>query len=127
MTFIEIYNRIIPLWGDKIDFSDGRLFEPEHKTPGTKPSGDDSFQSNSFSRQWDEIEEIVGNDDNYGGLMVWTMYQVFHGHARKLFHENIFTLNPKDISKIEIEQQYYINLHAEGWEDELTKYERTLE
>ena len=91
MTFIEIYNQIIPVWSDRIDFSDGRIFEPEHKTPGTAPSGEDSFQSNSFSRQWDEIEEIVGNDDTYGDLMVWTMYQVFHKHARQLFRNGIFT------------------------------------
>lgn len=127
MTFIEIYNRIIALWGDRIDFSDGRIFEPEHKTPGTTPSGEDSFQSNSFSRQWDDIEEIIGHEDTFGDLMVWTMYQVFHRHARQLFRKNIFTLNPKDISKTEIEEQYYNNLQAESWEEELTKYERTTE
>ncbi len=127
MKFVEIYNRIITHWGDKIDFSDGAIFEPEHKTPGTTPSGEDSFQSNSFSRKWGEIEEIVGLDDTFGDLMVWTMYQVFHRHARQLFRKNIFTLNPKDISKTEIGNQYYDNLHAESWEEELTKYERTTE
>ncbi len=127
MKFVEIYNRIITHWGDKIDFSDGAIFEPEHKTPGTTPSGEDSFQSHSFSRQWDEIEEIVGHDDTYGDLMVWTMYQVFHRHARQLFRKSIFTLNPNEISKTEIEKQYYDNLQAESWEEELTKYERTTE
>lgn len=105
MKFVEIYNRIITHWGDKIDFSDGTIFEPEHKTPGTTPSGENSFHSHSFSRQWDEIEEIVGHDDTYGDLMVWTMYQVFHRHSRQLFRKNIFTLNPKDISKTEIQKQ----------------------
>lgn len=127
MRFVEIYNRIIIHWGDNIDFSDGAIFKPEHNTSGTTPSGEDSFQSNSFSRKWSEIEEIVGHDDTFGELMVWTMYQVFHRHARKLFHKNIFTLNPKDISKTEIENQYYDNLHTESWEKELTKYERTTE
>jgi hypothetical protein len=59
--------------------------------------------------------------------MVWTMYQVFHSHARQLFRKNIFTFNPKDMSKSEIEEQYYVNLQAEGWEEELTKYERVTE
>lgn len=77
MTFIEIYNRIIPLWGDKIDFLDGRIFDPEGKTPTIIPSADYTFQSDSLSRQWDGIENAVGHDDTFGDLMVWTMYQVF--------------------------------------------------
>ncbi|MCE9540464.1 MAG: hypothetical protein K8R85_14785 [Bacteroidetes bacterium] len=127
MTFIEIYNRIITHWGDKIDFSDGVIFEPKHKTPGNTPTGDKSFQSGSFFRQWGEIEETVGHDDTYGDLMVWTMYQVFHRHARQLFRKDIFTLNPKDIGKAEIEKQYYDNLHEESWEEELITYVRTIE
>lgn len=127
MTFAEIYNRIITHWGDKIDFSDGVIFKPQHKTPGTTPTGDDSFQSDSFSRQWKEIEETVGHDDTYGDLMAWTMYQVFHRHARQLFRENTFSLSPKEINKDEIEKQYYDNLQTESWEEELTKYVRTIE
>lgn len=127
MTFIEIYNRIIPYWGEKIDFSDGRIFDPEHKTPGTTPSGEDSFYSKSFSKQWDEIEEIVGHEDAFGDLMVWTTYQVFHRHARQLFSKGIFILNPTDISKTEIEQQYYRNIQGDSWEEELAEYERILE
>jgi len=116
MKFIEIYNQIIPHWEDKIDFSDGVISESKQKY----------FQSNSFSSQWDKIEEIVGHNDTYGDLMVWTMYQVFHRHALQLFHKNVFTLNPKEISKTEIEEQYYNNLQAEGWEVELRKYERAI-
>ncbi len=127
MTFIEIYNRIINHWGDKIDFSDGVLFEPDHKTPGTTPTDDKSFQSNLFSKQWDNIEEIVGTDDTYGDLMVWTMYQVFHRHAVQLFQKNIYQLKPTDIDKKEIEEQYFNNLNAESWEEELLNYKRVLE
>jgi len=127
MTFTEIYNRIINLWGDKIEFSDGIIFEPIDKTPGTTPTGEKSFQSNSFRKQWDKIEEIVGTDDTYGDLMVWTMYQVFHRHAVQLFQQNIYTLKPTDISKKEIEEQYFNNLNAESWEEELLNYKRVFE
>lgn len=73
MTFIEIYNRIIPLWGDEIDFLDGRIFDPEGRSPGTIPSGDYPFQSDSLSRQWDGIEKAIRHDDTFGDLMVWTI------------------------------------------------------
>ena len=127
MTFIEIYNRIISYWGNKIDFSDGSVFEPENKTPGTTLTDGKSFQSNIFGRQWNKIEEIVGTDDTYGDLMVWTMYQVFLRHAIQLFQQNIFILKPLDISKNEIEAQYFSNLNEESWEEELLKYKRVLE
>lgn len=124
MTFIEIYNRIITYWRDQIDFADGVIFEPEHKTPGTTPNGSESFRSRTFSSQWDSIEHVVGFEDTFGDLMVWTMYQVFHRHAVQLFRKNVFSLNPKDISKDEIEEQFFSNLNNEGWEAELAEYER---
>jgi hypothetical protein len=124
LKFLEIYNRIIAHWGDKIDFLDGAISEPEHKTPGTTPTGDGSFHSLSFSAQWDRIEEAVGYEDPYDDLMVWTMYQVFHTHALQLYLQKIYTLNPQEISMSEIEEQYYRNLQEEGWEEELATYER---
>ena len=127
MTFIEIYSRIIPFWGDKIDFSDGRIFDPESKKSGTVPLEDFPFQSDSLSRLWDGIENAIRNDDTFGDLMVWTMYQVFHRNARKLFLKNIFSLNPTVISKTEIEEQYYGNLQNESWEEELNDYERAID
>jgi len=127
MQFIEIYNRIIAHWGDKIDFSDGAISEPEHITPGTTPTQDKSFFSLSFAAQWDRIEEAVGHEDSYSDLMVWTMYQVFHTHARQLFLQKEYKLNPKEISMSEIEEQYYCNLQEEGWEKEFATYERNAE
>jgi len=122
MKFVEIYNRIIPHWGNKIDFSDGVISQPEQKMLET--SGEEYFYSNTFSIQWNTIDDIIGENNTYEDLMVWTMYQVFHRHAKQLFYENIFTLNPKEISETEIEEQYYNNLQAEGWEVELDTYER---
>ena len=123
MTFAEIYDRIIPLWGDLIDFSDGSVID----APKTMPTNDDYFRSNSFSRLWEDIEEIVGHEDTFGDLMVWTMYQVFHKNAKRLFLQRIFVLDPKAISKQEIEEQYFINLNTKSWEAELAVYKKTME
>jgi|ERR1700758_1344408 len=129
MTFKEIYNRIIPYWGDKVDFSDALISKTDNTidTPGTTPTGDNYFHSTLLSRQWDAIEETVGHDDTYGNLMVWTLYQVFHKHASQLFGQNIHSFNPKDIDKKEIEEQYFKNLAEDTWEDELSKYQRVIE
>jgi hypothetical protein len=129
MTFKEIYERIIPLWGDKIEFYDGLVSKPQNgiNTPGTTPTDNDYFSSQLFQKQWDRIEEIVGHEDTFGDLMVWTMYQVFHRHARQLFRERVFELIPKDISKKEIEEQYFSNLNEESWEEDLAKYERDVD
>lgn len=122
MMFTEIYDRIIPLWGNLIDFSDGSAID----TPEKKPINDGYFRSNSFSQLWDNVEEIVGHDDTFGDLMVWTMYQVFAKHARRLFLQGVFVLEPKTIDKKEIEEQYFMNLHVEGWEAELAVYKLTV-
>lgn len=129
MTFKEIYDRIIPLWGDLIDISDARDVKPENAvdTPGTTPCNGNYFHSKSLSRLWDKIEETVGHEDAFGDQMVWTMYQVFHRHASRLFSNGVFVFDPRTIDKKEIEEQYFANLNTESWEEELAKYERTVD
>jgi len=118
MTFKEIYDRIIPLWGNLINFSDGSAIDSS--------TNDSYFRSNALSRLWDDIEETVGHEDTFGDLMVWTMYQVFHKYAKRLFLQEVFMLDPKTIDQREIEEQYFMNLQAEGWEAELAGYERIV-
>lgn len=129
MTFKEIYDRIIPLWGSKIDFSDGVISNPENalETPTTSPLSNNSFYSKTLSLLWDTVEETVGYEDTFGDAMVWAMYQVFHTNARYLFQNGIFSLDPMTVGKQEIEEQYFSNLHDESWEEELSQYERIIE
>ena len=117
MTFKEIYDRIIPLWGKTLDFNDGKII---------KSDDDNGFYSPKLSDQWTKIEEMVGREEPYSELMVWTMYQVFHRHARGLFSDKIYHLNPADISKEEIEEEYYINLQDENWKEEFQNYRRVI-
>lgn len=117
MTFNEIYSRIIEHWGETIDFSDGGFVDTKPIT-NRKPG----FCSKLFNQQWQKIEKEVGHEDIYSDLMVWTLYLVFHRHAEELFRRNIFSLNPRYISKQEIEELYFANLS----EKELAGYERTI-
>ena len=114
MTFIEIYNRVISFWGDKVVFSDGILLLKN------------GFTSKIFSLQWNSVEKKVGHKDSFGELMVWTMYQVFNENARNLFIEGVTEFDPRTIQKNEIEKKYFENLNTESWEKELTQYERII-
>lgn len=129
MTFKAIYDSIIPLWGETIDFSDGMIIESKNalKTLGGTPANTTNFYSQTLSNQWAAVEEVVEKEDTFRRLMVWTMYQVFHRHAHTLFEQEILSLKPAAIDKEEIEAQYFKNLKDENWEDELAQYERTIE
>jgi hypothetical protein len=130
MTFKEIYYRIIPLWEENIDFSDGMYVESKNSLKGlgkntTTPAT--NLYSGKLSKQWNAVEDTVGQEDTFGKLMVWTMYQVFQRHATRHFEQNIFRLKPAEVDKKEIEEQYFKNLSEETWEKELSQYERIIE
>jgi hypothetical protein len=114
MKFIEIYNKIIPFWGEQIRFEDGQ----------TDHTDESYFFSNLFSLQWNKIEKEVGYNDPFEELMVWTMYQIFHGYCFQLFKEGEFYLSPFEVSKEEIEEMYFQNLNGKAWQNELALYER---
>lgn len=131
MTFKEVYSRILPLWGETIEFSDAIILEPKkpyaNKKSGLAAKEKDHFYSKMISSQWNAIEEAVEEEDEWGKLMVWTMYQVFHQHARKKFEQDQFSLSPREVDKKEIEEQYFRNLKEDGWEEQFAHYERSIE
>jgi len=129
MTFKDIYDSVIPVWGEQIGFSDGMLLEakPSKKAFGATPAAAANFFSPALSKYWNEVEETIGKENTYADLMVWTMYQIFHRHARQLFEQGTFSLNPTSIAKSEIEAQYFHNLQEDAWAEELAHYERTIE
>lgn len=115
MKFIDIYKRIIPYWGNEINFQDANLL------------GKNEMLSIQFSKKWDEVENKIPDDDHFGSLMVWTMYQVFHKIALNKMKQNIFSFNPFDVDKTLLEKRYFENLNFESWEKELSEYERNIE
>lgn len=118
MKFKEIYDRILPLWGNNINFSDAET------TDGSTTFTEENFFSKKMEKKWDEIQENVGEDDTYGDLMVWTMFVVFQRNAAKLANQNINYFKSSSISSEEIEAEYYDNLQQDSWEEELAGYER---
>jgi hypothetical protein len=129
MTFKEIYDRVIPLWGDKISISDGMIMQPnrKYKTLRKETDAGDYFYSPAFSNQYTSLEESLAKDDPYGELMVWTMYQIFQKYARRKFEQGVYSFSPAEVDKAEIEQQYFKNLKEDGWEEQLANYTRTTE
>lgn len=121
MKFNEIYDRILPLWGNNINFSDAET------TDNNLLFTEDNFFSKKMEKKWDQVQEIVGEDDTYGDLMVWTMYQVFQAQAAKLCNQKIDYFKTSSINPAEVEELYFDNLHHESWEEELAGYERNIQ
>jgi hypothetical protein len=112
MKFETIYERTIPLWGDKLEFDDG------------KPHLKDGFLSYKLSASWDRAEEEVSNENNWDGLMVWTMFQVFHAAAKVNFEQGIYEFGPSDIDPSLIERRYFENLSDDHHSKELAEYQK---
>ena len=126
MRFDEIYNRVIPYWGEKIEFDDGKDIPPKGKlAPGY--NWDKYFYSPRMSKLWDKVEDEVYKDFNetsWYDLMVWTMWQEFHQKARLSYKKGIFQFDPKNVRKEIIENRYFTNLQDELFEKELKLYIR---
>jgi hypothetical protein len=129
MTFIEIYQRIIPLWGPEITFSDGVLMEAQKnfKTLSGAAGARSHFYSRMFSDQWQAVADTIAPEDAYGDLMVWTLYQVFQDQAQQKFEQNQYSFSPAAVAKKDIEERYFKNLQDQGWEEQLAGYERVTE
>lgn len=123
MRFDEIYNRVIPYWGDKIEFDDGQDTPPKGKL--AQGNWDNYFYSPKMSMLWDKVENEVNADcgeTSWFTLMVWTMWQEFHKTARQSFKNGTFQFDPKNVSKESIEKRYFTNLNDEFYEKELKLY-----
>lgn len=118
MKFEEIFNRILPLWGNNINFSDAETVD------GSNDFTQQNFYSKKLEKKWDEIQELVGEADTYGDLMVWTMYNVYQRNAALLCNQKINYFKTEAISAQEMEVEYFENLHQQSWEEELAGYER---
>ncbi len=127
MTFAEIYDRIITLWPEEVPISDGyQTTESEGhvRTPSNVPADGEAYYFAALSKIWYQVEEEVGHEDTWGALMVWTMFQVFHGQSRELFKAGAVSLNTREVVPATIEEQYFLNLQTNGWEEERLAYER---
>jgi hypothetical protein len=129
MTFKEIYDRILPLWGPEIAFADGVIMESKrnYKTLGGAAGSNSHFFSKAFSDHWKTVADQIDPEDAYGDLMVWTLYQVFQDQARQKFEKNQYVFAPGAVPKKEVEERYFKNLHDEGWEEQLAGYERVVD
>jgi len=115
MKFIEIYNRVLPFWGEEINLSNAKLLS------------DNGMISIELSKRWNEVESRMAEDDTFGDLMTWTMFQIFNKYAIEKIKTGVYYLVPIEVSKYEIEQQYFENLNCEFYKKELSEYEREFD
>ncbi|AKP70164.1 hypothetical protein CG08_2089 [Riemerella anatipestifer] len=47
------------------------------------------MHSIQFYKKWNEVENNVSEDDKFGDLMVWTMFQIFHKTTINKIKQNI--------------------------------------
>jgi hypothetical protein len=126
MKFSEIYNFVIPYWGDVINISDLSINKQLQSSTGDAKADSYSKRSANLSLKWNEVEEIIGIDNPYAELMIWTMYQLFHEASEMLFLQGQFQIFPKKVDKIQIQDRYFKNLQNNEWERELAGYVNDL-
>ncbi|MBS1523710.1 MAG: hypothetical protein JST50_22090 [Bacteroidetes bacterium] len=122
MKFSEIYESVIFLWGDEIDISDLTITEELSDLSNRDKHQVYSAFSKNLSAKWNEVELVIGPDNPYLDLMVWTMYQAFWNESKNLFLQGQSKLLTKNIDQKAIEGRYFKNLQNNGWEQELASY-----
>jgi hypothetical protein len=107
MEFIELYNRIIELWPEEIDISDGY------------PVGDDGFMFPTLNKVHGEIEARIDYEqDHWGNIGVWSFFVAFHSAARKLRESGKTALLTRKVSKPDVDSWIKLNLEPTKWGDD---------
>lgn len=114
MKFTEIFNNVRKHWSDDIDISDGKLL----------PGNGALFPK--ISNEWRRVELEFDENDDWHGLMVWSMFGVIHSKAKALFAQNKKVVNLNEIDLQDFEKVYFEDLHVEGYEEMLSEYENDL-
>ena len=113
MTFSEVYERILTFWPENIQIADGA------------PTSGNGWYSATLSRTLDEVEDGINHQqDTWGSLMVWTMFQVFHAEAERLRGLGSDTLVTRNVARDSIEAKFHESLQAPEWSQELAAYQR---
>ena len=126
MKFATIYDRVSSLWPHSIDISDGYRVEGGSSTPSNCPIGEVPYFFPNLSKAWDIAEEQVDvENDTWGDMMVWTMFQELHKQSKKLLAERVTYLELDKICIESIEKRYRENLQGDEWDDERVEYENS--
>jgi hypothetical protein len=73
MKFEDLYNRIIELWPEEVDISDGF------------PSEENGFMFPALSRINSQIEDTIDcENDHWGNIGAWALFHAFHEIAKTM-------------------------------------------
>jgi hypothetical protein len=115
MKFIELYERIIKLWPEEIDISDG------------KPTGSDGYLFKNLSNIHSEIEGVLSNNDHWGSIGAWSFFQAIHKEAKVLHKSGITVISVNEVSKDLIDHYIRSNIEFDPdddqWVNERNEYQ----
>ncbi len=114
MKFSVIFNRVKKHWPDKINIANGEILSNKG----------DYFSD--ISKAWDKAEAAFNPDDDWHGLMTWSMFKVIKCKARNDFPKKKKSVSINAIDIKEFEKEYFKDLHVEGYEDMLDEYIRDV-
>ena len=112
--FDYIYSCVIKHWPELIDISN------------TDVRDDNGAYIPALSQAWDKVENVIGDQNEWHSLMVWSMFCVFHRLCRDQFLNMNYSFYPHQVSQALIKTQFYLDISApnSGYEDMKEEYIR---
>lgn len=106
MKFEDLYNRIIELWPEEVDISDGF------------PSEGNGFTFPTLSKINSQIEDTIDcENDHWGNIGAWAFFQAFHEIAKTMKAKGDKTLKTRLVEKQLIDKKIQSNLAPGKWDD----------
>jgi hypothetical protein len=106
MKFSELYERIIGLWPEEIDISDG------------KPTGRNGYLFKNLSSINSDIESALSNDDHWGSIGAWSFFQAIHKEAKALHKSGANVIRVNEVSKDLIDHYIRSNIEFDPDDDQ---------
>ena len=119
MTFDELYNSILPLWGKQIDISDVIEIVPKKKkSPILSSSLHPAYYSSSLSHIYGEVKAKISTDNITGHLLAWCIYEHIQKNIVGWISAKNTVISFDQLSPKEIEKNFMLQLNDGDHQEE---------